>query len=97
MFNRFVFRQMKVVYLKNGLVLSIVPIGNHCKFGFCAKHFLDKFIRDGLRKTLNWSLTLFRLGVLEILYDWGGVECARAVCLFISQQFLAIELSFKFV
>ena len=44
------------VYLKNGLVLSIVPIGNHCKFGFCAKHFLDKFIRDGLRKTLNWSL-----------------------------------------
>ena len=42
-------------------------------------------------------LTLFRLGVLEILYDWGGVECARAVCLFISQQFLTIELSFKFV
>ena len=44
-----------------------------------------------------FGLTLFRLGVLEILYDWGGVECARAVCLFISQQFLAIELSFKFV
>ena len=42
-------------------------------------------------------LTLFRLGVLEILYDWGGVECARAVCLFISQQLLTIELSFKFV
>ena len=42
------------------------------------------------------DLTLFRLGVLEILYDWG-VECARAVCLFISQQFLTIELLFKFV
>ena len=22
----------------------------------CGKHFLDKFIHDGLRKTLNWSL-----------------------------------------
>ena len=52
------------------------------------------------KKMLSFAgtvLTLFRLGVLEILYDWGGVECARAVCLFISQQFLTIELSFKFV
>ena len=41
-------------------------------------------------------LTLFRLSFLKTLYDWGA-ESARALCLLISQQLLALELSFKFV
>ena len=40
--------------------------------------------------------TLFRLGFLKTLYDWG-TESARAPCSLISQQLLALELSFKFV
>ena len=41
-------------------------------------------------------LTLFRQRFLKTLYDWG-TESARALYLLISQQLLALELSFKFV
>ena len=40
--------------------------------------------------------TLFRLGFLKTLYNWR-TENARALCLLISQQLLALELLFKFV
>ena len=44
------------------------------------------------------NLTLFRLGFLETLYDWGGgVKNARGLCLLMSRQLLALELLFKFV
>ena len=29
-------------------------------------------------------LTLFRLGFLEILYDWGGYDCPRSLFVYIS-------------
>ena len=41
------------------------------------------------------GLTLLRLGFLKTLYDWA--ESACALCLLISQQLLALELSFKLV
>ena len=68
--------------------------GVYGKLKGCDRELKVKHLKEQLKIQ---CLTLFRLGVLEILYDWGGVECARAVCLFISQQFLTIELSFKFV
>ena len=55
--------------------------------------FYNMIIRD-LHFTLFNPIQTGRFGNFVRL---GGVECARAVCLFISQQFLAIELSFKFV
>ena len=76
------------------LINEIINQKNTSKFPSNIRHYNTSI---SCQKSICDILTLFRLGVLEILYDWGGVECARAVCLFISQQFLAIELSFKFV
>ena len=45
----------------------------------------------------NCSLTLFSLGFLETLHDWGGGENCPCSLLAYTQQLLALELSFKFV